>query len=166
MFKLVLKSLALSLSLIFNVSFAEEVHAVNRQVYSDTLLQTRQKLLIQMGNSDSDIKQDNDMIGFPIFDGALMVLYKPYGMNFDDTLTLPYALFITESPIEDVAEFYQQELSYYTAIKSDDNIVLLERYLQNGNYPQDYYRIPHVKIRMQTLNNGEPGTLFSITYPN
>lgn len=112
------------------------------------------------------LEEDNsaDLVNFPIYPGSLMVVNKPYGMNYDDTLTLPYALFITESSLDEVVGFYQNKLNYYEMLLVGDQISFVDRLIDGGVYPESYYRIPNISIREQIVHDNKKITMLSIMY--
>jgi hypothetical protein len=133
---------------------------------SEILESTKDQLLRQMGIYPSDEDNSEIALNFPAYPNSLIVINKPFGMNYDDTLTLPLATLITEDSVNDVATFYKSKLKYYEMFQNGDEIVFVDKFVEGGKWPQDYYRIPSISIHVQKLANGKNGTIFTATYQN
>ncbi|MDW6093890.1 hypothetical protein SBX64_15230 [Vibrio rhizosphaerae] len=133
---------------------------------SQTLKTTRARLRQQMGINPEIQEAPVDTVTLPIYPGALMVVHKHHGINFDDLdQTLPFATFITEADVEQVIRFYREKLPSYSALQNDTATVLVQERVERGHYPQDYLKIPSVSIDSVTLSNDKTGTLIAVMYP-
>ncbi len=168
--KMIYISLFFILSIGVNSSFANNnlnnVQQLKNNYNSEILELTKERLLGQMGVRSSMEEDTEASLNFPAYPNSLIVINKPFGMNYDDTLTLPLATLITEDSVNDVATFYESKLKYYEMFQNGDEIVFVDKFVEGGKWPQDYYRIPSISIHVQKLANGKNGTIFTATYQN
>ena len=171
MYKIISIFLSFVLPICITSAFAKDnlsnsIQKIKSDQFSEVLITTKKRLLEQMGIYSSEKEGSESLVNFPVYPDSLMVVNKPYGMNYDDTLTLPFALFITENSLDEVVAFYKKKLNYYEMFRVGEKIVFAEKFIAGGKYPEDYYRVPNVSIHAKKLSNNKKGTMFSIIRQN
>lgn len=169
-FRMIYIPVLLILSISGTSSFAKDNDSGNIQQsknhqHSEILESTKDQLLGQMGIYPSEDENSGISLNFPVYPNSVIVINKPFGMNYDDTLTLPLATLITEDRVKDVATFYKNKMQYYEMFQNGNEIVFVDKFVQGGKWPQDYYRIPSVSIHVQKLSNGKNGAIFTAVIP-